>query len=242
MALDKHSSIPLYAQLRELIVERISRGEYEQGSRIPSEMQFCKELDLSRPTVRQAISELVSDGVLEIHKGKGTYVAREPERLAIPHFTAMTFSFLAMNSYENIGLKPIRLVEPEDDLDALFGIKSRQNHPGYWLAQWPVTDGEQIFGWCQSYIPVQLFPDLGQSVSAGKRMVDIKSNKYAYLPQKGSIYLMARPARNREASQLDVPRRSFILAIEGQLFARNGYVCEVIRTALRPDLIKLEIN
>ena len=57
MKLDKHSSIPLYAQLRELIVERIQDNSYKQGERIPSEMQLCEELDLSRPTVRQAISE-----------------------------------------------------------------------------------------------------------------------------------------------------------------------------------------
>ena len=107
MKLDKHSSIPLYAQLRELIVERISDGTYEQGDRIPSELQFCEELDLSRPTVRQAIAELVSDGVLEIHKGKGTYVTSEPERLSVPHFAPMTFSFLNLNCYEQFGLKSI---------------------------------------------------------------------------------------------------------------------------------------
>ena len=48
----------------KVIVERIQDGEYKQETD-PSEMQLCKELDLSRPTVRQAISELVSDGILK---------------------------------------------------------------------------------------------------------------------------------------------------------------------------------
>lgn len=240
MKLDKHSSIPLYAQLRELIVERIQDGEYKQGDRIPSEMQLCKELDLSRPTVRQAISELVSDGILEIHKGRGTYVATEPERLAIPHFTALSFSFLNLNSYDDIELRPMMLVEPESDLDEIFGFTGK--HPGYWLAQWPIYYDHQIHGWCSSYIPVSIFPDLGQSISSGKRMVDIKSNKYAFLPTKGSVNAIARPARNREAKMLEIPRRSFVLAVEGPLFARNGSICEVIRAALRPELIRLEIN
>lgn len=242
MKLDKHSSIPLYAQLRELIVERISSGAYARGAQIPSEMDFCRELDLSRPTVRQAIAELVSDGVLEIHKGKGTYVAEEVERLEIPHFTALSFSFLNMNNVDNIGLKPIKLIEPDAEIDRLFKIAEKQTHPGYWLAEWPVNAGEQILGHCYSYIPVQLFPELGQSLAAGKRMVDIKSNKYAYLPQKGSLSLTCRPAKNREAEALYIPRRSFIIAMEGPLFARNGYICEVLRIILRPDLIKVEIN
>jgi len=70
MKLDRHSSVPLYAQLRELIVERIQEGVYGQGERIPSEITLCEELGLSRPTVRQAISELVSDGILESPQGE----------------------------------------------------------------------------------------------------------------------------------------------------------------------------
>ncbi len=240
MKLDRHSSIPLYAQLRELIVERIHNGDYSQGERIPSEMQLCEELDLSRPTVRQAIAELVSDGILEIRKGRGTYVTTEPERLSIPHFNALSFSFLNLNSYEDIELRPVTLVEPDNELDEAFGLSGK--HPGYWLSQWPIYYEGQIHGWCSSYIPVSIFPDLGQSISTGKRMVDIKSNKYAFLPVKGSVYVLARPARSKEAQMLEIPRRSFVLAVEGPLYARNGSVCEVIRTVLKPELIRLVIN
>lgn len=72
MRLDRHSSIPLYAQLRELLVEQIQDGFYKPGDRVPSELTLCEEHDLSRPTVRQAISDLVADGILVIEKGKGT--------------------------------------------------------------------------------------------------------------------------------------------------------------------------
>ena len=241
MRLDRHSSIPLYAQLRELIVERIQDEVYKQGERIPSEMTFCEELGLSRPTVRQAIAELVSDGILEIQKGRGTFVAVEPDRLSIPHFNALTFSFLNLSSYEDIGLQPVQHVDPEAEIDTAFKVTT-DKHPGYWMLQWPVLVDERIYGWCTSYVSAQVFPDLGQNIASGKRMIDIKSNKYAYLPVKGSVALMARPARNREAALLEIPRRSIVLAAQGQLFGRNGAVCEYIRTALRPDLLKLEIN
>lgn len=242
MKLDKHSSIPLYAQLRELIVERIQTGDYQEGMQIPSEMEFCRELNLSRPTVRQAISDLVSDGVLEIHKGKGTFVTKEPERLEIPHVNSLSFSFLNMNSYEGLGLKPMRLVEADKELDRRFKLPENQSHPGYWLAEWAMIHDDEILGRCQAYIPVQLFPELGQNIAVGKRMVDIKANKYAYLPQKGSLSLSCRPAKNKEAASLDVPRRSHIFVLEGPLHARSGHVCEYLKVVLRPELIKLEIN
>lgn len=242
MKLDKHSSIPLYAQLRDLIVERINSGDYAPGSKIPSENDFCRDLDLSRPTVRQAISELVADGVLDIQKGRGTFVAEEPERLLLPHFNALSYSFLNMTNYENLGLRPLKLLEADPELDRLFRIGQGITHPGYWLAEWPLLFEGQTLGRVQSYIPVQFFPDLGQSLASGKRMVDIKSNKYAYLPQKGSLTLSVRTAKNKEAAALEIPRRSFILSLEGQLLARSGHVCEVLRILLRPDLCALEIN
>ncbi|MDO5734558.1 MAG: GntR family transcriptional regulator [Eubacteriales bacterium] len=242
MKLNRHSSIPLYAQLREMIVERIDEGMYKEGEQIPSELQLCKELDLSRPTVRQAIADLVGDGVLEIRKGKGTFVAQEPERLEIPHFTALSFSFLNLNSYESIGLQDIKLIDPDPELDRLFRIAEKAGHPGYWLASWPIEDHGTILGYCRSYIPVQLFPELGQNLASGKRMVDIKSNKYAYLPQKGALSLACRPAKNQEARDLEIPLRSYVMALEGPLFARSGHVCEVLRIVLRPDLLKLELN
>lgn len=242
MKLDRHSSIPLYAQLRELIMERIQSGEYIAGERIPSEMDFCHELALSRPTVRQAVSELVADGILEIHKGKGTFVAKAPERMIIPHFNALSFSFLNMNSYQDLGLSPIKLLEANRELDDLFRFPDNFKHPGYWLASWPLIIDQQIMGLCNAYIPVQLFPELGQDIATGKRMVDIKANKYASLPQKGSLTLSARPAHNKEASKLEIPRRSYVIVAEGPLFAKSGHVCEVLKICLRPDVIALELN
>ncbi len=242
MRLDKHSSIPLYAQLRELLVEDIQDGIYKPGDRIPSELDLCKQFDLSRPTVRQAISDLVADGVLTIEKGKGTYVTQEPERLVVEHFNALTFSFLNFDTYEGVGLKPIRLMEPDPELDKLFQFPQGAPHPGYWRAEWPMLLEDEILGICSSYIPVQMFPELGQSIAAGKRMVDIKSNKYAMLPQKGSLKILSRPSKNKESKALNIPKRSYILAVEGPLFARNGRVCEVLKVALRPDLVELELN
>lgn len=242
MKLNRHSSVPLYAQLREMIVERIETGIYQAGEQIPSELQLCKELDLSRPTVRQAIADLVGDGVLKIKKGKGTFVADEPERLQIPHFNALSFSFLNLNSYDDIGLEEIKLVDPDPKLDLLAKNQDKPSHPGYWLAKWPIEIDGLILGVCRSFIPVQLFPELGANMASGKRMVDIKSNKYAYLPQKGSLELTCRPARKQEAKDLEIPLRSYVMVLEGQLSGRSGHVSEVLRIVLRPDLLKLELN
>ncbi len=74
--LNKNTPIPLYYQLKELILEEIKNGTYPKGSAIPTEKELSKMFDISRTTVRQAIVELVQEGWLYRVKSKGTFVSR----------------------------------------------------------------------------------------------------------------------------------------------------------------------
>lgn len=72
---------PLYAQIQGQLLDRISRGEWAPGSMIPSETALAKEIGASQGTVRKAIDQLCSDGVVTRVQGRGTFVAEQtPER------------------------------------------------------------------------------------------------------------------------------------------------------------------
>ena len=73
--LDKNVPVPLYFQLKSLILDEIKNGEYKSGDLIPTENEISEMFDISRTTVRQAITELVHDGQLYRIKSKGTFVA-----------------------------------------------------------------------------------------------------------------------------------------------------------------------
>ena len=62
--LDKTVPIPLYFQLKKLIVDEIKSRKYEVDSLIPTEKELSDQFDISRTTVRQAITELVQEGWL----------------------------------------------------------------------------------------------------------------------------------------------------------------------------------
>jgi len=76
MYIDKKSPVPVYYQLKNAILDKISKGEYAPGSLIPSERELGEQLNISRMTVRQALTQLVSDGFLYREKGKGTFVSK----------------------------------------------------------------------------------------------------------------------------------------------------------------------
>lgn len=74
--INKSIPIPIYYQLKNLILTQIRNGELRPGDMIPTELAFQNSLDLSRTTIRQALSELVMEGYLYRVKGKGTFVAK----------------------------------------------------------------------------------------------------------------------------------------------------------------------
>lgn len=76
LKIDRNSPVPLYHQLKQLIMDEIKSGEIKAGTLLPSEMEICNTLNFSRPTVRQALNAMVADGYLIRKKGKGTFVSR----------------------------------------------------------------------------------------------------------------------------------------------------------------------
>jgi len=65
----------MYFQLKEWLSGRILSGELTPGEQLPGELELCDRLHVSRGVVRQALSELRYDGLVERRRGRGTFVA-----------------------------------------------------------------------------------------------------------------------------------------------------------------------
>jgi len=72
---DRKSPLPLHYQLKQHLLEKIESGEWKPNDLIPSEQEMQEKFGLSRTTVRQALSDLVYDGLLIRERGRGTFVA-----------------------------------------------------------------------------------------------------------------------------------------------------------------------
>lgn len=79
--IDRHTPIPFYFQLKKVLAQEISTGRWVPGQRLPSELDICGHFDLSRTTVRQALAELESEGLIRREKGRGTFVAEASPEL-----------------------------------------------------------------------------------------------------------------------------------------------------------------
>jgi GntR family transcriptional regulator len=71
--------LPLYRQIKSLLVQRLQQGEWKPGEPIPSEHELAARFQVSQGTVRKAIDELAAENLLVRRQGKGTFVATHHE-------------------------------------------------------------------------------------------------------------------------------------------------------------------
>lgn len=137
-------------RLYEMIIDE---GLYAPGSKLPNENELSAELDVSRATLREAISFLVAQGVLEIRRGKGTFVAKNPPAagLDLTDLANMRSRVRAKDLFE------MRLIfEPatvslacqrasDDDLRQIVKKAERMEKTAAQGGDWPAADQE--FHW-----------------------------------------------------------------------------------------------
>ena len=71
---EKRRSQEVAAHIKELILS----DQLKPGGKLPNELELCGLFSVSRPTIREAVKTLVSQGIIEIRRGKGTYVSQMP--------------------------------------------------------------------------------------------------------------------------------------------------------------------
>jgi len=71
--------LPLYKQIKSLLVQQLDQGEWRPGEPIPSELDLAARFQVSQGTVRKAVDELAAENLLVRRQGKGTFVASHHE-------------------------------------------------------------------------------------------------------------------------------------------------------------------
>lgn len=92
---------PLYSIVATRAEELIASGEWQAGERLPPERRLCREFDVSRSTLRQALAELEERGLITRRQGRGTFVSHPWVQLPI----AGVFSIRAAMEARGIVMK-----------------------------------------------------------------------------------------------------------------------------------------
>ena len=83
-------SSPIYIKIHNQLRENIEDGKWKVGEKIPAERELAGQFNVSRMTLRQAIQELVDEGILERRVGSGTFVANRKVQERMSGVTSFT--------------------------------------------------------------------------------------------------------------------------------------------------------
>lgn len=239
--INKYSNVPLYSQLKNLIIKKIESGEYQGESKIPSEQELCEHYDISRPTVRQAISELTNNGYLYKEKGKGTFVAKIKSKVDVKNFTGFTDSILDSQNpgqHDILSLRSIKQTEVPF-LENAFGLQNSQLAVFAEVKFITADKKNSILSLNASYIPLALFPEIIEDIKAKKPSYDILRGKYPLLPVKTKSSLEVVYTDQSEAQYLQVQTGHPLIKVENLLYSKSGQAVEFIIAKYRADKCQL---
>jgi len=193
MSLDfSKEALPLYVQLRTIIKNRILDGTYAYGDLIPSESEFERQHNISRITVRRAISDLEKEGYVIRSRGKGTHVIYNhnlPEQFnRIRSFTdeMKHFNMKAGTSFLEVGL-----VIPPKEVQIAFDLEPDEK--AFCLKRVRTGNGKPIV-YFENYFPTYLDLPIDDTL--------YKNSVYTVLNEKG-IMQPVRAIENFKARNAD---------------------------------------
>lgn len=126
MELDPNSAIPLHKQAQDLLRKLIESDEYKHGKMLPKEVDLASRLNISRNTLRQAINQLVFEGLLIRKKGVGTKVAHKGILGGVKNWQSfsqeMKMLGVEVRNYELL----VNYRKPSPEIAGFFGIEEER--------------------------------------------------------------------------------------------------------------------
>lgn len=110
----KSSVTPIYKTLIADLKKQIDDGHYKVGDFLPSENELCKQYGTTRPTVRQALGELIRMGYITRQHGKGSIVSEPKNGLGILSLKGSTAGVGKKNLHTKVHEKAKKMEWPAD--------------------------------------------------------------------------------------------------------------------------------
>lgn len=122
ISLDRNSRTPLFMQIRNQIMTEIGSGSLSPGYRLPAERKLAQLLGINRSTVVKAYEELVADGMVEAHVGRGTVVSDRIMPVIAPEKGPAPPPFVWQHFFNRQASR-----QQDGSLSSILGFLSREN-------------------------------------------------------------------------------------------------------------------
>lgn len=128
MKIDKNTPTPFYRQLTLILQDKIVIGEWVPGMLLPTEFELCDQYNVSRVTVRRALEDLASKGLIDRVQGKGSLVKKVNDTNATSDHRGFSQTIRDQGYEPQANLLKEELVKGNAELVQLFELPEDDEH------------------------------------------------------------------------------------------------------------------
>ena len=214
MAITVKNKLPQHRMMYELLRKHIVEGVYPEGSLLPSENELCSTHDVTRPTVRQALSRLANEGYITKHQGKGSIVRSLPKGIGILSIQGTTSGVGKHNLQTKLIAKPYASKWPND---FPFDLSQLELESGcITLERTRIVDGSAVL-YELSYIPNINIPRFTQKSFENKSLFDVMRANYGIEVVGGAQKIMAINSNKEISNYLNISTGHPVLKLERKI-------------------------
>ncbi|HLU01523.1 MAG TPA: GntR family transcriptional regulator [Advenella sp.] len=235
MKLTDTSNTPLYAKIETALAAEISSGKLVAGTQLPTEEQLIARFQMSRTTIRKAIDNLVARGLVEIRRGKGTFVTHPKITQALTELTGFAEDMVVLGRHPTSRLLDKRIVTADEKT-----ARALQLTPGtqvYRIERVRLADGIPM-SFDETYLPLEIGDKVVSNNLDVEPIFDLLENKYALPLVEASYQLEAVVADRHVAQALHIAVGAPIFLIERTSYSTGEQPVDYEKLYYRGDSIR----
>lgn len=208
MAVIKTHGVPLYLQVREKLRETLSH--MEAGQLIPAERELESRFGVSRITIRNAVDDLVIEGLLVRQQGRGTFVQQPKLTHELSAITSWT------EQLATLGYTPRTSQSEIEEIDSparvAFALSLEKGERVFRIKRLRLASEEPVT-LMVNYLPSGLVPGLPGRIAPYESLYEALEKEYGLEPASAVDTVEARAATEEEAQQLKIEPWASVICV-----------------------------
>jgi len=237
--LDKGLPVPLYHQLKTVLLEKLRSGDWKPNQQLPTEDELGSQFGVSKATVRQALRDLAQAGLVRREQGRGTFVADQKVQFGPRHLTSFTEEMRDFGL--ETGSKVLEQAEVTAEGEIADKLQVAQGDKLYRLQRLRLADGEPM-GMQTVYLACSLVPGLFETDFEKASLYETLEKRYGLVLDHALQKHFAVSLDKERAALLRVPEGAAALGGERLTFLRGGRPLELTISFMRGDRYQIQLK
>ena len=239
LRVDKKSATPIYLQMAEGLVALLRSGLFAPGSLLPPERFFCEQYRISRMTLRQTMAMLEREGLIESHRGRGTFVTPKRLQKQQQEMRSFTEEIRIRGGGAQSRMISFKLVEPGPSAREFFGLSEGSRI--YEICRLRLKEGTPLaVETCQ--ILQRLAPWLERFDLEKNSLYQILEESYGLRLDACAEEISAELPSAAHRRLLGIPRSCAVLVVNRKAYTDAGAALELTRSTYRGDLYSAVVH